>query len=37
MQWMRLMMVCFGKVVKRMRMFRVAAWKMRALTVKWKQ
>jgi hypothetical protein len=37
MQWKRLMMVCFGKAVKRMGMLSVVAWKMRALTVKWKQ
>jgi hypothetical protein len=36
-QWMRLMIVCVGMAVKRMGMLRVDVWKMRALTVKWKQ
>jgi hypothetical protein len=34
---MRLMTVCFGMAVKRMGKLRVAVWKMRALTVEWKQ
>jgi hypothetical protein len=35
--WMRLTMVCFGKAVNRMGILRLTVWKMRALTVKWKQ